>query len=120
MQSKMAKNAQDFRKQKQRENLKKQLAKDGITEEQLEHNRKQQKKVLEVDIQCLGREKKYKQDQLDSGNILEKNESRLFNTSSFPKDEVKPKFILENEISVIDRLLIDKQNQLDNLKCLQN
>ena len=97
-----------------------QLKKDGISQEQLEYERKNTKRILKVDIGCLTAEKKYKQDQLDSGEILEKNESRLFNTSSYPKDEVKPKFILENEIKVINRLLEDKQEQLENITKMEN
>ena len=90
--------------------------KDEISKEQIIYNRKQSKRILKVDMECLRREKGYKQNQLSSGKVVEKNESKLYNASSFPKDEVKPKFILENEIKVIERLLEEKQDQLDNLK----
>ena len=89
------------------------------SEEQLIHDREQSKRILEVDIDCLVSEKKYKQDQLTSGKILEKNESRLYNCSSYPKDGVKPRFALENEIRVINRLLNDKHSQLANIKKIE-
>ncbi|KKL14709.1 hypothetical protein LCGC14_2512950, partial [marine sediment metagenome] len=60
----------------------------------------------------------YKENQLEKG-IIEKNESTLYNLASFPKDEVKPRFVLDIEISMMKQMLIEKEESLKIMKELE-
>ncbi len=68
-----------------------------------------------LDIRKLERELIYKETQIKTGS-LEKNESKLTNLLSFPKDELKPKFILESEAEVIKVMLGKKREELKNME----
>lgn len=114
----MSKNAQDFRKQKAVEKLKKRLKKDKVSEEQILQDRKVTIQKTEVNISCLEKEIEYKENQLEKG-IIEKNESTLYNLASFPKDEVKPRFVLDIEISMMKQMLIEKEESLKIMKELE-
>lgn len=103
----MAKNAQDFRKQKRLEKMMK-----GKSEGQLEYDKMVAKDTLELDIRGLDKEIKYKQNELDSGNITEKNENFI--------DGKKPRFLVEHEIDRLEmqkkhkQYILDKNKEEDN------
>ena len=69
----------------------------------------------QLDIKKLERELIYKETQIKTGS-LETNESKLTNLLSFPKDELKPKFILESEAEVIKVMLTKKREELKNME----
>ncbi|HEC64119.1 MAG TPA: hypothetical protein ENI23_02360 [bacterium] len=71
-----------------------------LEEEQIINQRKLQKRRLESDLRGNNRELEYKQFQLTNG-ILEKSETSILIARSFPKDDVKPSFMIENEIDVL-------------------
>ena len=68
-----------------------------------------------IDLRMARRELSYKKAQLGTG-VLEKNESPLYTTRSFPKDEVKPKFVLENEIDMIEFQIKKKIKIVKNME----
>ena len=64
-------------------------------------------------------EKKYKQDQLDKGKILENSQSTLYTTASFPKDDIKPEFVLKIEIEQLERRMKKAKKDLKIMEELQ-
>lgn len=116
----MPKNAQDFRKQKAIERLKKQ----GISKEQLVYQRKIQKERLEIELTCIRREIKFKDEEVSSGNIIE---TRAVNqipgqpaiTLDGYQDGLKPKHLLENEMDQLNLIIKQKQEMIDDIKKLE-
>ena len=66
-----------------------------LGKEQAKENRKKTIERGEVDIKNLGREREHKQQQIDSGELLETHEAFL--------DKKKPLFMLHNEVDIIGK-----------------
>lgn len=87
----------------------------------LEVMKKERSTLLEkagLDVKMRERELAYKKSQIGT-TVLEKNESNLYNTCSFPKDEVKPIFLLKNEIDMIEFLIKNKIDEIKNMEELK-
>lgn len=94
----------------------KKLGQEKKSKEQLEYERKVTLERAETDIRCLEREKKFKESELQEGAIIEKNESTYLSMSTFPQDEIKPKFIVENELDIINQKIKEKKRQIEKIK----
>lgn len=70
-------------------------------------------------LSFLKKELKYKTDQLTNNKIIERNQSGLYNITSFPIDDIKPKHVLEIEIGMIQKIMEAKQDQLKIMEELQ-
>lgn len=66
----------------------------------------------------LNKELKYKEDQL-KGEIIERNQSGLYNITSFPMDDKKPKHVIEIEIGMIKKIIKAKEENLKIMDDLQ-
>lgn len=90
-----------------------------LTREQIAYERKITIERTELDIKMMTREMIFKKAELNSGEIVEKNESNIYQMSTFPKDEKKPSFVIENEIDILERRIYEKQSQIDKIKQLE-
>ncbi|HEC66433.1 MAG TPA: hypothetical protein ENI23_14195 [bacterium] len=70
------------------------------------------------DLVMIKRELAYKKTQIDTA-VIENNESKLYTLLSFPKDGLKPKFVLENEIGMINIMIERKEKEIANIKELE-
>ena len=86
--------------------------------EQTAEERKDRKEQAFTDIKIYEREIAYKKVQLE-GKVIEKNHSVLYNTRSFPKDDLKPKFVLETEIERLNELKEISRKIIKNIKELE-
>lgn len=110
----------DARKKRRIEKINKQLEK----QEQIEYERKIRKERLEVEIGCIQRDMAYKQNQVDTGLITETrainqipgNPAIILDGYS---DGLKPKHILENEIEQHKLRIKEKEEQIANIKKLE-
>ncbi len=85
---------------------------------QTKEEREDRLEQAQTDIKIYNREIAYKKVQLD-GKVIEKNTSVLYNTRSFPKDEMKPKFILETEIERLKEMKKISERIIKNIKKLE-
>ena len=89
------------------------------SKEQIDYERKITKQRLSTDVNCLKRELIYKELEVSSGNIMEKNESKFYMSTTVAADDIKPRFIIENEIDIIKQKLSeirDRINEITNLE----
>ncbi len=86
--------------------------------EQIKEERKDKLDKSRIDLKMNQRELAFKMAQIATG-VLEKNESKLYNVVSFPKDDLKPKHVLENEIDMIKFHLIQKEKEIKNMEDLE-
>jgi len=106
----------DNRKEKALAKARKNMEEQLMTAEQQKYQLNITKQRLMVDITNLTREKDFKEIQLKTdGGIVERNESRFYQGSTFVKDDIKPRFILKNEIDTISQMLSEKEGQLKEL-----
>lgn len=81
----------------------------------MKKERKDNLEKAKIDLRMNERELAYKTAQLGT-DILEKNESKLSNIRSFPKDDIKPKFVLENEIETIQFQIKKQRQKIKNME----
>lgn len=77
--------------------------------------RKDRLKKTEEAIAIDQKELAYKKIQF-KGEVVEKNQSVLYNLRSFPKDDLKPKFVLEIEINMIEESIKKREEIIKNIK----
>ncbi len=83
--------------------------------EQMKETRKENLGKAKADLKMYERELAYKRVQVE-GEVIEKNESKIYNIRSFPKDDIKPKFVLENEIDILNAQLRKKKEEIKNME----
>lgn len=109
--------------QKQLAKLKKKQEEEMKSQEQVKFERHVTKQRYEVDMVCLNREKAFKQQQLD-GEVLETR------TTIHPPsgqtviqegyvDGKKPKWLIENEIDILNQKIRERKEQLENIQQLE-
>lgn len=86
--------------------------------EDMKEERRLKLKKAEIDLKMRNRELAYKQVQIKDKS-MEKNESKLYNLVSFPKDDLKPKFVLENEVDMLNFMIKEKEKEIKNMKELE-
>lgn len=84
----------------------------------MKEERRLKLKKAEIDLKMRNRELAYKQVQIKDKS-MEKNESKLYNLVSFPKDDLKPKFVLENEVDMLNFMIKEKEKEIKNMKELE-
>jgi len=96
----------------------KKLEQPDVSPEQLIKDRDTSIDKTKDNISFLNKELKYKENQL-KGKIVERNQSTLYNVTSFPIDDKKPRHVLEIEVGMIKKIIEAKENQLKTMEELQ-
>jgi len=89
------------------------------SEEQLAYERKITIARINNDLRMIERERLFKQIQID-GTVVERNESKYYNGSTFTKDDIKPKFILENEVDILTQRKKELLERIGEITKLEN
>ncbi len=86
---------------------------------QMKEQRAENIAKAKIDLKMYGRELTYKKVQLD-GTVIEKNESKIYIIRSFPKDDIKPKYVLECEMDIINAQIKQKKEEIKNMEELED
>ena len=82
---------------------------------ELRETRQDKLEKTKIDLKMNERELAYKKAQIGSV-VLERNESKLYNLVSYPKDDLKPKHVLENERDMIEFQIKNKMKEIKNME----
>ena len=91
-----------------------------LTKEQATHQRKIQTENETIEIECSLREKKFKEEQLKSEIVETRFVNQLPGQPALVitgyKDQLKPRYLLENEIARIDQMVKIRRETIENMR----
>jgi len=104
---------------KAREVMKQKVVDEVKSKEQTEYDRRVTKQRLAVEIECVGREIQFKEDELKNGIVETRALNQLPGQPAIIidgfKDNVKPSFLIENDLSRLRQNIIEITERMDQI-----